>query len=101
MEKANNEEKKDPSGNIEEILRERERLEQVLRDKFKKEVVILFSDISGYTQHMDTRGDISGRAMLQRHNDVVLPVIQTHQGTVIKTNDRGRVLDIHAGLPPT
>jgi len=85
MEKANNEEKRDPSGNIEEILRERERLEQVLRDKFKKEVVILFSDISGYTQHMDTRGDISGRAMLQRHNDVVLPVIQTHQGTVIKT----------------
>ncbi|MCK4389833.1 MAG: CHAT domain-containing protein [Desulfobacterales bacterium] len=73
------------STNIEEILRERERLERMLHEKFKKEVTILFSDICGFTKHMDTRGDISGRALLQRHNDIVLPVIEEHQGTLIKT----------------
>ena len=85
MENDKDKETNAPSGNIEEILRERERLEQVLREKFKKEVTILFSDICGYTKHMDTRGDISGRALLQRHNDVVLPVIEKNEGTLIKT----------------
>lgn len=85
MEKDRNKDVTKPSGNIEEILRERERLERVLREKFKKELTILFSDISGYTHHMDTRGDISGRALLQRHNDIVLPLIEENHGTLIKT----------------
>jgi len=73
------------SGNIEEILREQARLEQVLREKFKKEVVILFTDICGYTKYVDTWGDLKGRSMLQRHNDIVLPLIKKHEGIVIKT----------------
>jgi len=76
---------KDGSSNIEEILRERERLNQILQEKFKREVTILFTDICGYTQYTDTRGDISGRAMLQKHNDIVLPLIGAHEGIVIKT----------------
>ena len=73
------------SSNIEEILRERERLDRELQKKFKKEVTILFTDICGYTQYIDTRGDISGRAMLQKHNDIVLPLVEKHEGVVIKT----------------
>lgn len=73
------------STNIEGILRERDRLDQMLQDRFKKEVVILFSDICGYTKYIDTRGDISGRAMLRRHNDIVLPQIEKHEGVLIKT----------------
>ncbi|MBW1743616.1 MAG: CHAT domain-containing protein, partial [Deltaproteobacteria bacterium] len=72
------------SGNIEEILRERDRLDQILVEKFKKEVTILFTDICGYTEYVDTKGDISGRAMLQRHNDIVLPLVEQHEGEVIK-----------------
>ena len=53
------------SSNVSAILRERDRLDRMLQDKFKKKVTILFTDICGYTQYMDTRGDISGRAMLQ------------------------------------
>ena len=73
------------SGNIEEILRERDRLEQVLKENFKKEVVILFTDICGYTKYMDTHGDISGRAMLQKHNQIVMPGVEKNNGVVIKT----------------
>jgi class 3 adenylate cyclase/tetratricopeptide (TPR) repeat protein len=73
------------SRNIDEILRERERLDQILQERFKKEVTILFTDICGYTEYIDKRGDISGRAMLQKHNDLVLPLVEKHQGAVIKT----------------
>jgi len=69
---------------IEEILMERERLGQVLKDKYSKEVTILFSDICGYTQYIDERGDISGRTMLIKHNQIVLPIIEKHNGKVVE-----------------
>ena len=55
----------EPGLNIEEILRERERLERIIQEQFKKEVAILFTDICGYTQFTETRGDIGSRALLQ------------------------------------
>jgi class 3 adenylate cyclase/CHAT domain-containing protein len=73
------------SANIEEILRERDRLEQILREKFEKEVVILFTDICGYTMHIDMHGDVSGLALIQRHNQIILPIIEKHAGLAIKT----------------
>jgi len=73
------------SQNIEEILRERDRLEQILRKKFKKKVVILFTDICGYTKYTETQGDISARALVEKHNQIVLPLIEKHKGMVIKT----------------
>ncbi|MEW5802084.1 MAG: CHAT domain-containing protein [bacterium] len=73
------------SGNIEEILRERDRLEQILRERFEKEVVILFTDICGYTRHTDIHGDVSGLTLIQRHNQIVLPIIEKHRGMVVKT----------------
>jgi class 3 adenylate cyclase/tetratricopeptide (TPR) repeat protein len=76
---------KDRSSNIEEILREKDRLDQLIKEKFKKQVTVLFTDICGYTQYMDTKGDIVGRGMLQKHNDIVLPIIEKHEGVIIKT----------------
>jgi len=67
---------KDQSSNIEEILREKDRLDQIIKEKFKRQVTVLFTDICGYTQYMDTRGDIIGRGMIQKHNDIVLPLIE-------------------------
>ena len=75
---------KPTSSNIEEILQQRERLEQMLRDQFKKEVTILFTDICGYTEYIDLRGDINGRALLLKHNRIVLPVIEKHGGRVVE-----------------
>ena len=72
------------SSDIERIFKERERLEQVLREKYRKEVVILFTDICGYTDYIDKRGDISGRALLLKHNSIVLPIIEQYKGKVIE-----------------
>jgi class 3 adenylate cyclase len=72
------------SSNIEEILQQRERLERILQDKYSKEVTILFSDICGYTEYIDARGDVNGRALLFKHNRLVLPQIEQHGGRVIE-----------------
>jgi class 3 adenylate cyclase/CHAT domain-containing protein len=70
-------------GNIEDIMRERERLDTLLHQKFRKRMTIVFTDVCGYTKYMDTRGDIAGRAWMQKHNDIVLPLIEAHQGKVL------------------
>ncbi|MBW2677065.1 MAG: CHAT domain-containing protein [Deltaproteobacteria bacterium] len=68
---------------IEDIMRERARLDRVLQKKFKKRMAIVFTDVCGYTQYMDTRGDIAGRAWIQKHNDIVLPRIEANHGKVL------------------
>ena len=71
------------SETIEEIMRARGRLDQVIEEKFKKKMTILFSDICGYTKYMDTKGDIAGRAWVQRHHDIVIPLIEEYGGNVL------------------
>ena len=67
---------------IEKILEKRERLEELLKEKYRREVVILFTDICGYTDYIDKRGDISGRALLLKHNRILPPIIESYEGKV-------------------
>jgi len=69
---------------MKEMLLERERLEQALKERFSKEVTILFSDVCGYTQFTEHRGDIQSRTLLLKHNRMVLPAIETNRGKVIE-----------------
>ncbi len=73
----------DETQGIKTILHERERLDRILKEKYVKKRTIFFSDVAGYTQYMDTRGDINGRAWIQRHHDIVLPAIREHGGEVL------------------
>jgi class 3 adenylate cyclase/CHAT domain-containing protein/tetratricopeptide (TPR) repeat protein len=73
----------DETQGIKNILHERERLDRILKEKFVKKRTIFFSDVAGYTQYMDTRGDINGRAWIQRHHDIVLPSIGEYGGEVL------------------
>jgi class 3 adenylate cyclase/CHAT domain-containing protein/tetratricopeptide (TPR) repeat protein len=72
------------SSNLEDILQEREHLDQILDKEFRKEVTILFTDICGFTEYTDARGDINGRALLLKHNRIVLPQIEKHEGRIIE-----------------
>ncbi|MCK5009069.1 MAG: hypothetical protein KAS98_01195, partial [Deltaproteobacteria bacterium] len=56
-----------------------------MRDKFSEELTIMFTDIEGSTTYFESRGDINGISMVFRHNELLFPVIEHHQGTVIKT----------------
>jgi class 3 adenylate cyclase/CHAT domain-containing protein/Flp pilus assembly protein TadD len=68
---------------IEEVMRERQRLDRILQEKFTKRMAILFSDVCGFTQYMETRGDISGRAWIQQHHDLVFPCIEGNEGKIL------------------
>lgn len=50
-----------------------------------REKTILMSDIVGITAYFDTHGDMAGRRRIQRHNELLFPLIQAQRGTVVKT----------------
>lgn len=82
MQKNNNPET-EAKGNIAEILRERERLDKLITKKFRKKRAIVFSDVCGFTQYMDKMGDLRGAAWIQKHHDIVLPLIKAGGGEVL------------------
>jgi class 3 adenylate cyclase/tetratricopeptide (TPR) repeat protein len=82
---SDNDKKRGPvSKNVTDILKERDRLDQILQQEYRKEVTIVLTDICGYTSYIDTRGDISGRGMLLKHNEILLPEIKKHHGKVVE-----------------
>jgi len=70
---------------IEQILEERARLDSLLKEHFSRQVAIMFTDIKGSTAYYEIHGDIDGRLMVHRHNEIVLPVISENRGTLLKT----------------
>ena len=72
------------SERFEDFMRERARIDKDIQEKFRKKMAILFSDICSFTKYMDERGDISGRAWVQQHHDIVLPLIEKHDGRILK-----------------
>jgi class 3 adenylate cyclase/CHAT domain-containing protein/Tfp pilus assembly protein PilF len=90
---------KEMETSIEEILRQQDALTKELQDRFKKDLTILFTDICGYTHYMETMGDLKGRAMLQKHNDIVFAAIEQHDGKIIKTIGDAVMATFVAPLP--
>lgn len=71
------------SGDIASVLRERERLDKLIEQRFRKRRAILFTDVSGFTQYMHKMGDLTGRAWIQKHHDIVIPLIEEYNGEVL------------------
>lgn len=73
-----------PSNRLEELIRERARLDVEL-ERCKEIVTVLFVDIVGSTRFYDEHGDVAGLVMVQKALDVLIPIVEEHHGTVIKT----------------
>jgi class 3 adenylate cyclase len=71
--------------NVADLLRERIRLDNLLQQQFRRDITLLFTDIRGSTSYFEQHGDLSGRQMVQRHNDLLFPLVTQHEGTVLKT----------------
>jgi len=85
-------EKAELPSSVDNILQERMKLEQqqaeldkMLKDKFQKNITVMFTDIKGSTSFFETFGDVEGRAMVQRHNALLFPKVEEFGGQVIKT----------------
>ena len=89
---------KDKPTELEEILRKRNELDTIIDTRFKRPTTILYTDIVGSTAFFSTRGDIEGQLMIQRHNDLLLPLVAQHQGKLIKTMGDGLLVSFES--PP-
>ena len=74
----------EPSRRLEELIRERARLDVEL-ERCKELVTVLFVDIVGSTRFYDEHGDVAGLVMVQECLDLLIPLVEQHGGTVIKT----------------
>ena len=68
-----------------ELIKRVEELDDELEKRLTREIAILFTDIRGSTTFFRTHGDIAGRLMMQRHYDMLFPLIKQHEGTIVKT----------------
>jgi len=70
---------------IDKLLAEKAEIERIFKAHFSKTVAVMFTDIKGSTSFYELRGDIEGRAMVHQHNQIVIPEITSHNGTLVKT----------------
>lgn len=67
------------------LIRRVAELDKELQQKMTRKIAVLFTDIRGSTTFFKIHGDIAGRLMMQRHYDMLFPLISHHKGSVIKT----------------
>lgn len=73
-----------PSRRLEELIRERARLDAEL-EQHQQLITILFMDIVGSTRFYDQHGDLAGLVMVQKVLDRLIPLVEQHDGVVVKT----------------
>jgi class 3 adenylate cyclase len=93
MEREDNElrkeENRSQSIDLEKLLEERERLDDLIKKKFTRDITIMFTDIKGSTSIAEKEGDVVSRMMIKKCNDILLPVIEKNSGILVKTMGDG------------
>src|SRR5204863_4611017 len=49
------------------------------------EVVVMFTDIVDFTAYSDAHGEEASLAIVTRHEDLVFPIVESHEGVIVKT----------------
>ncbi len=53
-------------------------------EKFRRTVVVMFTDIKGSTAYFEKYGDVAGLMMVHQCNDMLRQIVEAHGGRVIK-----------------
>jgi class 3 adenylate cyclase len=69
---------------IEQLLRAKAAIEEKL-NQFQQFRCIMFTDIKDSTQYFSRKGDMAGRNLIRKHNNMLFRIIKKHGGEVIKT----------------
>lgn len=86
------------SGSFEDFMREKARIEKGIKEKFVKKMTLIFSDMVGSTVYVDKKGDIAGRAWMQQHHDIALPLIEKHEGRILLKEGDGYLASFQTAL---
>ena len=60
-----------------------------LKRRFEKKLALVFSDVVGSTQYFARFGDVAGRALQQRHLDLLNQVLPKQEGRIVDTAGDG------------
>ena len=77
------------SADLDRLLEERERLDELIKKKFTKTITIMFTDMKGSSSIAESEGDVISRSLIKKHNDILLPVIRDNKGVLVKTMGDG------------
>lgn len=54
-------------------------------EKFRRTIIVMFTDIKGSTAYFEKYGDVAGLMMVHQCNDMLRQIVERHGGRVIKT----------------
>ncbi|MDH5509710.1 MAG: FHA domain-containing protein [Nitrospinota bacterium] len=74
---------------IDTLLREKEKIDKLIKSQFTREITVMFTDLSGSTQMSEELGDLTMRAILKKHHDIIRPLVESHNGVLVKTMGDG------------
>jgi class 3 adenylate cyclase len=77
------------SADLERLLEERARLDDIIQNKFTRTITIMFTDMKGSSSIAEEEGDMVSRFLIKKHNDIVFPVINDKKGVLVKTMGDG------------
>ena len=79
---------------VTKLLRQAEADPQALQEleRFRKTLVVMFSDIQGSTAYFERHGDTAGLFMLHQCNNLIRSAVERYGGTVIKTIGDGTMM---------
>jgi class 3 adenylate cyclase len=72
-----------------EIIQLQTRLSQILQRRFERKLALAFTDVAGSTEYFARYGDEAGRALVQRHLDLLNKVLSGGQGRIVDTAGDG------------
>lgn len=71
------------------LMAERQRLEALFHKKFTKVITVMFTDLKGSTAITEAEGNLAVRELMKKHNDMLFPILEKHQGILVKTMGDG------------
>lgn len=72
-----------------ELLAEKQRLDELYRQKFTREVTVMFTDLKDSTHLAESLGDMQTRELINVHNSILFPLIDANKGKLVKTMGDG------------
>ena len=80
------------SADLERLLEERARLDDIIQNKFTRTITIMFTDMKGSSSIAEEEGDMVSRFLIKKHNDIVFPVVKTIKAYLSKQWETARFL---------
>jgi class 3 adenylate cyclase len=87
-----------PQDDMGALLEQRERLEKLVQEKFKRRLTVMFTDLKGSTAIAETYGDLESRAMIKRYHDLAAEAIKANGGVLVKTIGDGTLSHFESAL---